>query len=264
MEPARAVTLLIGAVLGWLLYIQKTAPGRVEALPPPALVRVMPVFSADLPVTISGQGTVRPRSVVQLTPQVSGRVVSRHPQLLPGGFIAGGSIAVQIDPTDYQLALQQGEAGMQRLEAATQRLQTQQQIAEADLAQARTRLEVEQAEQEVAVWQYQRLHPGQSPQEMPELAAQRPQIRQAEAAVEAARARLADVDQQAQELRAERAQQQAAIEQARVQLARSMVRVPDHDAEHLLYRVLEAEVEVGHGIRRHRGRVGACADGPVA
>ena len=137
--------------------------GRVEA--PPPLVRVVaPVVSAT-PLRVEATGSVGVRNYVALTPQVGGRVVSLSPSLKSGGAFDAGETLLVIDRRDFELANDQ---------------------AQADMATAAADLMLREAESDAAKANYALLHPQA---EVPPLVAKVPQIAQARARLDAARAR---------------------------------------------------------------------------
>lgn len=137
--------------------------GRVEA--PPPLVRVVaPVVSAT-PLRVEATGSVGVRNYVALTPQVGGRVVSLSPSLKSGGAFDAGETLLVIDRRDFELANDQ---------------------AQADMATAAADLMLREAESDAAKANYALLHPQT---EAPPLVAKAPQIAQARARLDAARAR---------------------------------------------------------------------------
>ena len=137
--------------------------GRVEA--PPPLVRVVaPVLSAT-PLRVEATGSVGVRNYVALTPQVGGRVVSLSPSLKSGGAFDAGETLLVIDRRDFELANDQ---------------------AQADMATAAADLMLREAESDAAKANYALLYPQA---EVPPLVAKAPQIAQARARLDAARAR---------------------------------------------------------------------------
>ena len=130
------------------------------------LVRVVPVEKENIRLSVISQGTVTPKTVSDLVPEVSGRVVFVSPSLVAGGFFEEGEILLSIEPEDFRLAVVRSEA---------------------EVAQARLRLEQERAEAEVAAKEWEELGKGE---EATPLVLRVPQVAQAEAALEAAKAVL--------------------------------------------------------------------------
>jgi RND family efflux transporter MFP subunit len=151
-----------GAVAAYLIL---NGP-EVETRPPevvPPLVRTLTVESTDVQLSVHTQGTVAPRTETVLVPEVAGRVVSLSPSLVSGGFFEKGEELLRLDPRDYELAL----------------VNARSQVARAELALAR-----EEEEAEVAREEWAKIGDGDpSP-----LVVREPQVADAVAAVEAARA----------------------------------------------------------------------------
>ena len=59
---------------------------------------------------IDSQGTVRPRTQTVLSAEVSGSIVSISPKFIAGGVFKQGEVLMRIDPTNYTVAVDKGEA----------------------------------------------------------------------------------------------------------------------------------------------------------
>ena len=140
------------------------AAGPVSLAP---LVRIVVPEPVATLVEVEATGTIDVRSYVALTPQVGGRIVSVSDSLRAGGEFAANQILLTIDPRDFELGLEQ---------------------ARAEVASAAADLRLRLAESDAARSNYAILHPGQR---VPPLVARIPQIAQARARLEGARARLA-------------------------------------------------------------------------
>lgn len=90
-------------------------PQPVEPLTP--LVRVQTVTLSDVALSARTHGTVAPRTESELVAEVAGRVISVNPNLVSGGFFKAGEELLQIDPLDYELALEQARAGIVQAES---------------------------------------------------------------------------------------------------------------------------------------------------
>ena len=157
--------VLLGVLIAFVLV--KTRP-QVETQKhetPPPLVRVLPVTFSDLQLKVRTQGTVTPRSEATLVSQVAGQVMAVSPAFASGGFFDKGEVLLTIDPRDYELAVIR--AGVQ--------------VAQAELRLAR---EVEEAE--VARQEWERVGQGAPTP----LVLRKPQLAEAKATLDAARAML--------------------------------------------------------------------------
>lgn len=111
--------LLLLAVLAGLAALivprlaRQPAPAR---LVPPVPVGVAVVKTGDMPVTMSGLGTVTPLATVTVQTQISGRLI--RVGFREGQMVKAGDFLAQIDPRPYQVALEQAEAQLGKDEAA--------------------------------------------------------------------------------------------------------------------------------------------------
>lgn len=156
-----ATGLLLAALLVLLRPEPEMAPPEVS-LP---LVRVMKVNPTQHRFVVKSQGTVTPRTEMDLVAEVAGRVVHVAPAFRPGGLFRKGDLLVALESTDYELAVTRARAA---------------------LVQAESNLLREEAEARVAreEWEENGLGPPHP------LALREPQLAQARAAVESARATL--------------------------------------------------------------------------
>lgn len=162
------VVLVAGVAAAALIASARKAPPRQERPPLGPLVEVMAASVADIPVAVEGHGEVVPKVAVDVVPQVGGKVISVSESLVAGGFFESGEALVVIEPRDYELAVERAQAAV---------------------ARARVNLQREEAEADVARQEWDELHPGEEPPSG--LVVREPQIRQARAELEAARADLA-------------------------------------------------------------------------
>ena len=93
----------------------------VETAPP---VRLTPEVAApaiqpvrDYQVEIIGFGSARPKLSVDVTPQVGGEVIDKHPDYQSGEFITADQVLFTIDPTDFKLAADRADSEIALTEA---------------------------------------------------------------------------------------------------------------------------------------------------
>ena len=102
-----ALSLLVGGLLGAC-----TPPDeKPAAAAKPRAVRVETVATRDLPVVVNAVGRLAADREVMLSAQVAG-IVKRY-TVDVGARVAAGATLVQLDDTDYQLALREAEANLQ-------------------------------------------------------------------------------------------------------------------------------------------------------
>jgi len=184
------VILLIGAGVTVQLIDSREKPGREDPETAAALVETRTVHRAEHRLDVRGSGTVVPARQVTLQPEVNGRVVDIHPKLVPGGLVDEGETLVQLDRSDYELAVQQRKTA---------------------LRQARAQLEIEKGQQQVAKREWELFQKeaekaaGDRQLQDSSLALRKPQLMNAKAQVDAAESQL---------------------ESARLNLRRTTVRAP--------------------------------------
>jgi len=157
-------------------------------------VAALRLEAEDFTIVLQSQGTVRARTESSLIPEVRGRIVGVSPNFQEGAFFEQGEALLSIDDRDYRSELA---------------------VAEASYAQAELALLQEKARHDQARRDWDRINPG-----MPatELTLREPQLRQARANAQSARAR---------------------VETAKLNLERTRVRAP------FAGRVLSKSVDVG-------------------
>ena len=85
--------------------------------PVPVAVRALTIAPQKLALTVTSEGNVQPRVEMELVTQVAGKVVSVAPNLLSGGEFAEGEPLITLDPRDYEIALAQAHASLDRANA---------------------------------------------------------------------------------------------------------------------------------------------------
>lgn len=121
--------LSIGVALA--IALVETAP-KTKRQPPPRqarLVEIEPVHLGNHRTVVHALGTVQPAREVTLQSRVSGQVASVSKEFMPGGNFREGEMLVQLDSTDFELAVRHRES---------------------EVAQARMEVALEQGQQEVA------------------------------------------------------------------------------------------------------------------
>jgi len=121
----------------------------LDVAPPPPLVEVMELESETVTFTVRTQGTVRPRTETVLSAEVAGAIVRISPRFIAGGVFEANAELMRIDPTNYEVAVEQAEAliAQRQIEFdGAERLQSQGYRAEAELASARAALATAKAE----------------------------------------------------------------------------------------------------------------------
>ncbi len=168
-----AVVLVLALVAAFFLVEWKRPPELAEA---EIAAHSEPTSEADagkIHAVIQGWGTVAPKVEVDIMPEVAGKVIFVHSGLKAGGLIRAGERMVQIDPRDCELAVRQARAAV---------------------AEAQARLDVVTAEADMVRRDWRLSNPEADPDSP--LLFREPQVQQARATLESAKARLAMVELQ--------------------------------------------------------------------
>lgn len=179
---------IVAAGIAGATYIKKTAPKATKRSPVKflPLVETVRLEPVDQRVVIPAMGTVIPSREVALRARVSGQVSRLHPQFVDGGVIAKDDVLVVLDDEDYRLAVARGESAV---------------------VDAKYRLQLEMGHQDVARREWELLNDGNPPEpgEDVALALRKPHLAKARADLAAAEAQL---------------------DQARLELQRTVIRAP--------------------------------------
>lgn len=145
-------------IVGMLVAAVGLASGLSRLKPPPekkeadsiaSLVEVMPLRLETVRFTVDSQGTVRPRTETVLSAEVPGAVVSISPKFIAGGMFEANEELLRIDPTTYEVAVEQAEALLDQRQIeydGAVKLQREGYRAEAELAAAKAALATAKAD----------------------------------------------------------------------------------------------------------------------
>jgi len=158
----------LGLILIFAVFTGKPKPERQEVDIPVPAVHVVKAVSSDIQVNVDAQGSVTPQREIDLVPEIAGKIINVADGFLAGGFFKKGDVLIRIEPRDYKFAVTR---------------------AEAELASARQRLALEQAEGEQARRDWVQL--GEEGEPTP-LVLREPQLAEARAQMAAAQAQLDD------------------------------------------------------------------------
>lgn len=102
------------------------------------LVETLALQPTTATLTVQSQGTVEARTRSSLVAEVGGRIVAVAPSFVAGGFFRSGDVLLQLDDANYRAALSRAEAA---------------------LATARSALELERGQADVAQREWDRMSP---------------------------------------------------------------------------------------------------------
>lgn len=104
------IILLAASGAAWQLMANSPKATRQSVAPEPPLVSTMQVYPQDVRIPILTQGTVKPRTQIDLAAEVSGRVVETSAHFADGAFFKTGDVLLRINARDYRLAVTKAEA----------------------------------------------------------------------------------------------------------------------------------------------------------
>lgn len=216
-----APPILLGlAVLVW----QATTRNLPEHVPPEETARSVRVIEVR-PVTFIpravGFGFVEPATVWEGVAQVDGQIVYRNPELERGQILEAGTELLRIDPTDYELAIARAEANLASVRAQLDELAVERENLTKSVEIERRALQLEERELKR---QNSLVAKG---------TVSRAKVDQAETTVLGQKQRLLDLENQLRLLPARRGVLEASaklgeaqLEEARVNLGRTVIRLP--------------------------------------
>ncbi|PKM12252.1 MAG: efflux RND transporter periplasmic adaptor subunit [Gammaproteobacteria bacterium HGW-Gammaproteobacteria-3] len=163
--------LIIIVIAGGLSYYWLSNKPRANRKPEQAVAPLVEIIKPKIinhPTTIPALGNVIASQSVNLNSRVSGMVIAVSDNFIEGGLLKKDEKIVQIDPTDFQLAVRQKKS---------------------DLARAEFNLKLEMGQQTIAQREFEMLGKGLGEQAR-ELVLRKPHLSSTRAALDAAKAAL--------------------------------------------------------------------------
>ncbi|VAW39184.1 hypothetical protein MNBD_DELTA03-869 [hydrothermal vent metagenome] len=160
--------LTAGIIAFRFMAARRHSPAKKSIVIHRALVKIVRIKRENRRVLIRETGIIHPRREVNISPQVSGRVVYTAPNLLAGYYFKKGDILFRIEAVDYKLAINRAQAEVAKMEY--------------ELAATRSKAQV-------ARFEWLRQHKGR-PLPTDSLALYGPQLKNARAALLSAQAAL--------------------------------------------------------------------------
>lgn len=98
---------------------------------------VMGAYAAqdNVVLEVATQGESRPRTEIDLVPEVGGKIVYVSPKFVEGGIFSRGDTLVRIDPADYEVGLVSAEASLANARQALAREVAEAELAASDIAE---------------------------------------------------------------------------------------------------------------------------------
>ena len=106
MKTLLTFLIFLGAlIITALLVIFKPKASEISPMRPIANVEVIEVQPQSVQLTLMSQGTVLPRTESDLSAEVSGRIIEVADSFRAGGRFKEGEVLLRIDPADYEAAV---------------------------------------------------------------------------------------------------------------------------------------------------------------
>jgi RND family efflux transporter MFP subunit len=128
---APVTVLLVSFGIVQVLNAAKPEPEKKENAHRVVSLHVDEVRQDQVTISVQTQGEVKPKTEIELIPQVSGRIVAISESFAEGSEFEPGTLLVKIDDTDYRLAVIRAEA---RVAAA--KVRVEQELANAKIKQS--------------------------------------------------------------------------------------------------------------------------------
>lgn len=230
--------ILLGlGVLVWQIT-DREGPQQSPASETARVVRVVEAQATDFLPRALGYGFVEPGRVWEAVAQVEGRIAERHPNLDRGQILEAGAELLRIDPTDYELAVARAEARLASVRAQLAELDAEQDNLEASRKIEGRTLALEESEVER---QRKLLAKGTVSQSRVD-EAERALLRQRQS-VQELENQLRLLPSRRADLQASERQTEAELAEARVDLERTVIRLP------FAARIAQVDVEATQFVR---------------
>ncbi|MBT3358830.1 MAG: efflux RND transporter periplasmic adaptor subunit [Rhodospirillales bacterium] len=113
---------LLGVAAVVIAVKTKQPPDREPLGETATKVRVIEARATSVVPRALGYGTVQPAKTWEAVAEVGGKIVHIHPQLKKGAILEKGTLLLEIDPVDYELAIRRIDAGLRAADAKLREL----------------------------------------------------------------------------------------------------------------------------------------------
>jgi RND family efflux transporter MFP subunit len=124
--------LVLFVVMGNVLKANSKQPDIKKRSRPVLAVMASTAISDTVQLKVNVQGQSRPRTEIDLVPEVGGKIVYVSPKFISGGIFNKGDVLYRIDPSDYQVAVIRAGATVARAQQVLIREESEGAIAKLD------------------------------------------------------------------------------------------------------------------------------------
>ncbi len=118
------IILPIGVAVSVVAYLMthKPGPGKKQIEESVRALRVIKTSYIDLIPRAVGYGTAKPESIWKVVAEVRGTIAYIHPRLKAGELIPAQTVLIQLDPTEYELAISKAMSNVAKTKAEIEEL----------------------------------------------------------------------------------------------------------------------------------------------
>ena len=120
---APVLVLVAGIVIVQILIAAKPEPEKKDEDARPISLYVDEVKSEQVTITVRTQGEVRPKTEIDLIPQVSGRIIAMSESFNEGAEFTPDSMLLKIEDAEYRVAVTRAQARVAEAQTALEREQ---------------------------------------------------------------------------------------------------------------------------------------------
>jgi RND family efflux transporter MFP subunit len=107
-----AAVIATSLVIAVIIFALKPPPETVTIAPPALNIDVAIAEKQTLSIAVNSQGTVQPRTETILITEVSGKIMAVAPQFQSGGLVEKNDLLLGIDPRNYEVEVKRAEANV--------------------------------------------------------------------------------------------------------------------------------------------------------
>ncbi|SDO36104.1 efflux RND transporter periplasmic adaptor subunit [Desulforhopalus singaporensis] len=215
------IPLVAAVLVVALLVVSRSGPPRKEVGETVQAVRVITVAKTGFVPRTSGYGIVEPGRVWRAVAEVRGPVKMIHPELKAGAMLFSGDVLLTIEPAQYEYAVAAAVAALSEVEAGLDELSVQKE-------NTRLSLNIEQRSLELAEQSLKRKKNALDKNTLTpyEVDLEERNVLQQRQRVQDLKNTLRLIPSRQKNLEAKKASQKAKLEQAELELAKTVIRAP--------------------------------------
>ncbi|MBV1909082.1 MAG: efflux RND transporter periplasmic adaptor subunit [Kangiellaceae bacterium] len=115
MSRKKSIFIGLGIVVATIIAFMalmsgKPTPPKKPVVDTSPLVDVLPLKRQSVTFEVEAHGVIKPRTETTLVSEVSGVIQSVSEKFVAGGYFSKGEVLLRIDPTEYQVGVEQAKA----------------------------------------------------------------------------------------------------------------------------------------------------------